>query len=276
MTRQRCGVLGDPVDHSLSPVLHRAGYAALGLDWEYDAHRVPAGGLAAFVAGLGDEWRGLSLTMPLKREALAVAAEASDRARSAGAANTLVRRGAGDWWADNTDVPGAVAALRERTDRALRTGVVLGGGATATSTGLALADLGVRRLVLAVREASRAAETLAALRAHPSAPAVTVAPLSGAEPFAADVVVSTVPATAQLPDLVARCAGVPVVFEVLYDPWPTPLAAAARADGRTLVGGLDLLVHQAVLQLEHFTGAAAPLEVMRAAGEAALADRSAS
>ena len=275
MTSQRCGVLGDPVDHSLSPVLHRAGYAALGLDWEYDAHRVPAGGLAGFVAGLGPEWRGLSLTMPLKREALAVADGVGDRARSAGAANTLVRRGAG-WWADNTDVPGAVAALRSGTDRELRAAVVLGGGATATSTGLALAELGVRRLVLAVRDASRAEETLVALRAHPAAPAVTVAPLADGEPFAADVVVSTIPATAQYSDLVARCADVPVVFEVLYDPWPTPLARAALADGRDLVGGLDLLVAQAVLQFELFTGQDAPADAMRAAGEAALAERSGS
>ena len=272
MSPVRCGVLGDPVAHSLSPVLHRAAYEQLGLDWEYDAHRVGDGGLAAFLAALDGRWRGLSVTMPLKREALAAAAGASELARRAGAANTLVRRDDG-WWADNTDIPGAAAALRERVDGPLRTAVVLGGGATATSVGLALVDLGVQRLTLAVRDERRAADTLAALRAHPSLPGLAVVPLSGAEPFAGDVLVSTVPAEAQTDALLARCAEVPVVFEVLYDPWPTPLAAAATASGRVLVGGLDLLVHQAVLQLELFAGAKVDVSVLRGAGEAVLARR---
>ncbi|MDP3893235.1 shikimate dehydrogenase, partial [Nocardioides sp.] len=88
--RRRCGVLGDPIGHSLSPVLHRAGYAATGLDWSYDAHRVSVGGLPAFLAGLDASWRGLSLTMPLKREAVPLVTRASERARLAGAVNTLL------------------------------------------------------------------------------------------------------------------------------------------------------------------------------------------
>ena len=111
---RRCGVLGDPIAHSLSPVLHRAAYAALGLDWSYDAHRVAAGGLEPFVAGLDASWRGLSLTMPLKREALALADRVTDRARLAGAVNTLLLEG-DERVGDNTDLPGAVAAIRERT-----------------------------------------------------------------------------------------------------------------------------------------------------------------
>jgi shikimate dehydrogenase len=279
---RRCGVLGDPVAHSLSPVLHRAGYAELGLDWTYDAHRVASGGLPDFLAGLGPEWRGLSLTMPLKREALPLVDRLTDRARLAGAVNTVVVEDDGTRLGDNTDLPGAAAAIRERTRAPLASALVLGGGATATSVGLALADLGVRDIVLAVREESRAAETVSALRAHPLAPEVAVLPLAGpwgprpdlpAVGSTVDVVVSTVPAVAQAPDLVERCAEVPVVFEVLYDPWPTPLAAAAEASGRVLVGGLDLLVHQAALQFELFTGHRAPLEVMRDAGVRALAGR---
>jgi shikimate dehydrogenase len=276
MTTMRCAVLGDPVAHSLSPVLHRAGYAAVGLEWEYDARQVRAGDLASFLSGLDADWRGLSVTAPLKREALATADGASDVARSAGGANTLVRRDGG-WWADNTDVPGAVAALRERVHRPMATATVLGGGATATSTGLALAELGVRRLEVAVRDEARAAGTVAALRAHHASPEVVVVPLDATEPLTCDVVVSTVPAAAQTPALVARCADVPVVFDVLYDPWPTPLAADVLASAdRVLVGGLDLLVHQAVLQFELFTGTTAPAAVMRAAGDAALAERRAS
>ena len=265
-------MLGDPVAHSLSPVLHRAAYAELGLDWTYDAHRVPAGGLESFLAGLGPEWRGLSLTMPLKREALALADEVSDRARLAGAVNTLVLDD-GRRVADNTDLPGAVAAVRERTTMPLASAVVLGGGATATSIGLALVELGVTSLELLVRDASRAQETVTALRSHPAGVDVRTGALEG-DGITADVVVSTIPAAGQTDALVARCAEVPVVFEALYDPWPTPLAAAARGSDRVLVGGLDLLVHQAALQLELFTGLPAPLAAMRESGERALAARS--
>ncbi len=265
-------MLGDPVAHSLSPALHRAAYAELGLDWTYDAHRVPAGGLASFLAGLGPEWRGLSLTMPLKREALALADEVSDRARLAGAVNTLVLDD-GARVADNTDLPGAVAAVRERTTTPLASAVVLGGGATATSIGLALVELGVTSIELLVRDASRAQETVDALTSHPAGVDVRTGTLEPGGSLAADVVVSTIPATAQADALVARCADVPVVFEALYDPWPTPLAAAALASDRVLVGGLDLLVHQAALQLELFTGLPAPLAAMRESGERALAAR---
>jgi shikimate dehydrogenase len=263
-------VLGDPVAHSLSPVLHRAAYVELGLDWTYDAHRVPAGGLADFVAGLDASWRGLSLTMPLKREALALADRLTDRARLAGAVNTLVLEDDGTRVGDNTDLPGAAAAIRERTTSSLASAVILGGGATAASVGLALADLGVRSVELVVREASRASETIARLEAHPAGLEVLV---SSSVTSDADIVVSTIPAAAQTPALVDRCRAAPVVFEALYDPWPTPLAASAS--DRVLVGGLDLLVHQAALQLELFTGLSAPLGVMREAGEHALAARSA-
>jgi shikimate dehydrogenase len=269
----RCAVLGDPIAHSLSPVLHRAAYDALGLDgWRYDAVRVPSGGLAAFLATLEPgEWRGLSLTMPLKREVLALVEARTDAVALAGAANTLVLDDDGSRRLDNTDLPGAAAAVRERHDGPVAAATIVGAGATAASTGLALADLGARSLRVLARSPERATPTLDALRAHPSAPEVEVVPLDAA--VVGDAVVSTVPASAQDDDLVARCADVPVVFEVLYDPWPTPLAAAAVARGQVLVGGLDLLVHQAARQLELFTGHAAPLAAMREAGAAVLEAR---
>ncbi|WP_203335522.1 shikimate dehydrogenase [Nocardioides limicola] len=266
--RRRCAVLGDPIDHSLSPVLHRAGYAALGLDWTYDAHRVPAGGLADFVGGLDDGWRGLSLTMPLKREALPLVDQVTDGAAVAGAANTIVLDDDGRT-GHNTDVPGAAAALRERYQGPLRRAAILGGGATAASTLLAVADLGCRDFALHVRNPERAAETLEAAARHRADLDVTVAALTS--PPEADLLISTIPAAAQDPALVAGCARVPVLFEVLYHPWPTPLAASAG--DRVLISGLDLLVHQAALQFELFTGQSAPLDRMRAAGESALAAR---
>lgn len=268
----RCGVLGDPIAHSLSPVLHRAGYAEIGLDWEYDAHRVDEAGVPGFLAGCDASWRGLSVTMPLKRAVLPLAAEVSEMARLAGGANTLVRRPDGAWRADNTDVPGTVAAIRERYVEPLRAATILGGGATATSVGLALTDLGVRELTLLVRNPARATETVDALARHPQGPAVRVGTLDDGA-VNGEIVASTIPAEAQGPELVRRCAATPVVFEVIYHPWPTPLATAAQEEGRVLVGGLDLLVHQAALQFTQFTGVAAPLAAMRAAGESALAER---
>jgi shikimate dehydrogenase len=270
---RRCAVLGTPIRHSLSPVLHRAAYDELGLDWSYDAVEVGTDGLEPFLDSLDPSWRGLSLTMPLKRAVVPLLDEVTDRVRAAGAANTVVLED-GRRLGDNTDVPGAAAALVERWDGPVDQAVVLGGGATAASVLLALAGLGCRSATLLVREPARAEETLAAVRRHPRPPELRVERLGAAPVVAADVLVSTVPAVAQGDEVLrlARAAG--VVFEVLYDPWPTPLAAAASAAGQPLVGGLDLLVHQAVVQVEAMTGAEpAPLAAMRAAGEAALAAR---
>lgn len=269
----RCAVVGDPVAHSLSPVLHAAAYEARGLTgWTYAAERVPAGGLAAYVAGLGPEWRGLSVTAPLKREALALATTRTGVAEVAGGANTLLL-GADGVVADNTDVPGAVAALRERGVDGVGTATVLGGGATATSASLALARLGADRIVLAVRSADRAAATVEAVRGLADAPEVVVRDLDASVPVG-DVVVSTVPVAAQVPGLVERLAPAPVVFDVVYDPWPTPLAEATATHGGVVVNGLDLLAHQALLQLELFTGVGgADVDVLRDAGLAALAGR---
>jgi shikimate dehydrogenase len=269
---RRCAVLGSPIGHSLSPVLHRAAYRELGLDWSYDAVDVTAGGLAGFVAGLGPDWRGLSLTMPLKRAVLPLLDDASPTVRQAGAANTVLLGRGGRRSGHNTDVPGVQRALAERRVERAASAVVVGGGATATSAVLALSRMGCREVVLWVREPARAAETVEAARRLPDPPRVRVLRLDEPLGAAADVVVSTIPAGAQ-PGLAAPLAAqAPVVFDVLYEPWPTPLAQAAAAAGRTVVGGLDLLLHQGALQVELMTGCGtAPLAAMRAAVQDALA-----
>jgi shikimate dehydrogenase len=268
---RRCAVLGDPIEHSLSPVLHRAAYAELGLDWSYDAVRVPAGGLTAFVAGLGPEWRGLSLTMPLKREVVPLLTSQDEWTRLSGAANTLLLDESGGRHGLNTDVPGAEAALARATDASLRDAVVLGAGATAASVLLALAERGLERATLAVRDPARAAETVEVLGRHARSPELRVVPFGALEAITADVVVSTVPAVAQTEGLLGAVREVPVVFDVVYDPWPTPLAEQARTQRHVLVTGLDLLLWQAVDQVRAMTGRFdIPVDAMREAGSRAL------
>jgi shikimate dehydrogenase len=266
-------VLGSPIRHSLSPVLHRAAYAELGLDWEYDAREVREDELAGFLDGLDESWRGLSLTMPLKRVVVHLLDELSDRAAQARAANTVILED-GRRVGHNTDIPGAVEAIRERTDAALPKAVIIGGGATAASTLLALADLGCTSVRVVVREPSRVQETLEAAGRHPSRPMVEVLTFREAalasESLRPAIVVSTIPAAAQVESVLRLARHAPVLFDVVYDPWPTPLARLAADEGRALVSGLDLLVHQAALQVELMTGLEAPLEAMRLAGERAL------
>ncbi|HET6697762.1 MAG TPA: shikimate dehydrogenase [Nocardioidaceae bacterium] len=285
---RRCAVLGSPIAHSLSPALHRAGYAAVGLDWSYDAHDVDERALPGFLDGLAPSWRGLSLTMPLKRTVLPLLDDLSPGARRAQVVNTVLLD-AGRRFGDNTDVPGAAAAIRERYAGPLDRAVILGGGATAASALLALADLGCRQVELLVRDPKRAEQTLAAAGRHPNPPAVTIGTLPGHRPrpgvgeaartgepaehdaLPADILVSTIPAGAQDAAVLALVDRVAVVFDVVYDPWPTPLAARAARLERTVVSGLDLLVHQAAGQFRLMTGVSdVPLEPMRAAGLAAL------
>lgn len=268
--QRRCAVLGSPVGHSRSPLLHRAAYDAVGLGWSYDAVEVTEESLPGFLGGLDESWRGLSLTMPLKRAVMPLLDDVSDVAVRAGAANTVVLA-EGRRYGDNTDVPGAAAALRERYDGPVDRAVVVGGGATAASLLLALADLGCAEAVLGVRSPARAADTIDAVRRHPSAPRVEVRVLGEElELVRADVVASTVPVAAQEPALLEALLELSpgVVFEVVYDPWPTPLMTATQEAGTLLVHGLDLLTHQAALQVELMTGASVDVDVLRASLEA--------
>jgi shikimate-5-dehydrogenase len=269
----RAAVLGSPIAHSLSPVLHRAGYAAAGLEeWRYDAHEVDAAGLPGFVAALGPQWRGLSLTMPLKETAGALATTVDDVARRAAAVNTLVRRDDGGWDATNTDVIGLVRALRPHLPEGSTRALVLGAGATARSAVLALAELGVTTLTVRARDTSRAADLLAwALDLGTGIRNGSVAALGPWVSTRDDVVVSTLPGSAG--DVAA--ATVPashpgLLLDVVYAGWPTPLARAAATAGMTVVSGLDMLVHQAAEQFRLFTGHQAPVDAMAAAGRAAL------
>lgn len=272
--RRRAAVLGSPIAHSLSPVLHRAAYAELGLgEWTYDRFEVDEAALPAFLAELGPGWAGLSLTMPLKRAVIPLLDEVSATARSVEAVNTVVLTDDGRRLGDNTDIPGIAAALRERGVETVGSAAILGAGATASSALAALARICTGEVTAYVRSAERAAE----MREWGERLGVTVRTADwsrAAEALTAPLIVATTPAGAT-DDLAGSVPERPgTLFDVLYEPWPTPLAAAWARRGGTVLGGLDLLVHQAVLQVELMTGRApAPLAAMRAAGEAALAAR---
>lgn len=266
---RRAAVLGRPVAHSLSPVLHRAAYAALGLHWQYEAIECGADDLAGVLADRVD-WAGFSCTMPLKRAALELAQDSSDDARAVGAANTLRPLAGGGWRADNTDVTGLLAALGEVGERSRRPGprppgvTLLGAGGTAQAALVALARLGAPDCAVLVRNPARTGELRAA--AARAGIRVAVSPLSGDAPeLAAPLVISTLPAGAADPVAGWPWAPDQTVVDVVYAPWPTSLAAAAASGGATVVGGALMLLHQAAAQVELMTGSPAPLEAMRTA-----------
>lgn len=267
-------MLGSPVRHSLSPLLHRAAYAALGLDWRYEAVDVDAAALAGFVAGLGPEWVGLSLTRPLKEAVLDLADEADPMATRVGAANTLLLRR--PRVALNTDVGGLRAVFGAHGLSGPVRVAVLGAGATARSALVALDGIAADAVVVA-REPARVADPAFLRLSYPVGVVAQHDDAARREALGRPLVVNTTPAGAMdgiaaEVDLLGlgscgRGSG-PVgqaYLDVGYDPWPTPLAAAYRAAGRVVGGGLDLLVRQAALQVEAMTGHPAPLAAMWAA-----------
>jgi shikimate dehydrogenase len=271
---RRAAVLGKPIAHSLSPVLHRAAYEELGLTgWSYDRFELDEAALPAFVEQLGPEWAGLSLTMPLKRAVIPLLDGISDTAASVEAVNTVVFTDDGRRLGDNTDIPGMVAALRERGIEQVDSAAILGAGATASSALAALARICTGEVVAYVRSEARAAE-MRQWGERLDVEIRTADWADAAEALRAPLVIATTPAGAT--DALAHA--VPerpaALFDVLYDPWPTGLAARWSMIGGAVVSGLDLLVHQAVLQVEQMTGRTpAPVDAMRKAGEHALAAR---
>ncbi|WP_433787987.1 shikimate dehydrogenase [Actinomycetospora sp. CA-101289] len=272
----RAAVVGSPVTHSRSPVLHRAAYAALGLDdWTYEAVECTVEELPGFVAGRDASWAGLSVTMPGKRAALELASSVSPRARRVGAANTLVPRDGG-WVADCTDVDGVAGALRAAGIRGpsgaagITDVVILGSGATACAALAGVYEVGGERVTLVVRDKGRAAGTLAVARAHGlNRRPVTWDDIGVGDLVTATALINTTPADVLGPALAERIvAALPpwsVVLDAVYHPWPTPLADAAAARGLPVATGLDMLLHQAFGQVEQFTGRPAPRQAMRAA-----------
>jgi shikimate dehydrogenase len=259
---KKAAVLGSPIAHSRSPQLHLAAYRALDLaDWTYERIECGADELPGVVGGFGPEWVGVSVTMPGKFAALHFADERTDRAELVGSANTLLRTPRG-WRADNTDIDGVMGALGTASGPA----VVSGSGGTAPAVVVGLAELGVSAITVVARNPDKATR-LVELGDRVGV-TVRFAELDGAALTSAvsdaTVLVNTLPA-----EVAARYAKtfakVPVLLDAIYDPWPTPLAAAVTATGGRVISGLQMLLHQAFAQVEQFTGLPAPREAMIAA-----------
>ncbi|MEO9328573.1 shikimate dehydrogenase [Gordonia aurantiaca] len=269
--RRRAAVLGSPIAHSKSPAVHMAAYRALGLDdWTYDRIECTAEQLPAVVSGADPAFVGFSVTMPNKLAALEFATERTERAELVGSANTLVRSPNG-WHADCTDIDGMSGALSELgVDAEIAGGaapeaVVVGAGGTARPTVMALAGIGVQKIAVVARDEGRAANVLDLCdRLDVEREFVPFEPTPDLERRSreAAVVVSTVPAPAAAVVAPALAHGGRVI-DVIYDPWPTPLAQAVSDAGGEVVGGLVMLLHQAFRQVELFTGLPAPREAMR-------------
>jgi shikimate dehydrogenase len=273
----RAAVLGSPVAHSLSPVLHVAAYQALGLaGWSYQAIECDEEKLPDLLGSCGRGWAGLSLTMPLKRAVLPLLDQAEPLVAEVGGANTVVfADGARHGY--NTDVPGMITALAEAGAAAAVPALILGAGATACAALAALRGLGADAATAAVRDPSAAGGLLAA--ADRLGMSVRLAAF-GQEDQVSDgqLLISTVPAGAAdiYAERIRPPAPVPsAVLDVVYHPWPTRLAVAAGQVGAVVIGGFELLLHQAARQVELMTGRDAPVQAMRRAGLAELERRTA-
>jgi len=267
------GVIGDPVRHSLSPAIHNAGFAALGLDWVYVALPVPAGGGAAAVEAmrtLGID--GLSVTMPHKADVAAAVDELTPAPAALGVSNCLYRIDGGDRIAGHsTDGDGFVTAFRSRfgRDPAGLSFLVVGAGGAARSIIEAIGRAGADRIIVANRAIGRAEQ---AAKLAPTATAVATTDLDPAEMASVDVVVNTTavgmaggPAPDEIPVPGEGLRSGHLVVDIVYQPRITPLLVAARSAGAETDGGVPMLVGQAALAFELWTGASAPLEAMTAA-----------
>lgn len=244
----RAAVLGSPIAHSLSPVLHTAAYRALGVEGEYRAVEVKAGQLENFLFSLDEDWRGFSLTMPLKEEALKVADAVDDLAEAIQSANTLIRSAQG-WHATTTDVKGFQEALLDHGVTEFTEVLVIGSGATGRAAASAV-DLKGRRIQVLHRNPRRE-EAMRKAAPHSS---IEFLPWDSVLPRV-DLTINTTP-SGVADHFTSQITTTPsgVLFEALYNPWPTSLLQHWRMNDGKVIDGLDLLVFQGIEQVALMTG----------------------
>jgi shikimate dehydrogenase len=270
-TTRVAGVMGWPVDHSLSPAIHNAAYQEMGLDWVYVPLPVPPDSVPSAVAGLAPlGFVGANVTMPHKEAVAQVMDRLTDDAERLRAVNTIQVLEGGTLGA-NTDVSGFDRFLQRDSgvDPAGRTVLLFGAGGAARACALALARGGAARIVVAVREPVRAAGLRAAVEGFPVA--IEAIELGRAATTTPDLIVNATPLGAHGEDLPLPPLGRSVVaVDLLYHPASTPLQTTIRAAGGTAFGGLGMLLHQAALAIELWTGQPAPMDAMSAAALAAI------
>ena len=253
----RYAVLGSPISHSKSPLLHQSAYRVLGLDSEYSAVDVTASRLRQFIETLDETWRGLSITMPLKEEAARFANQKDDLVAMTGVCNTLNLE-EGGWKAYNTDVVGIQRSLGSALTEPESNVVIIGSGATATSAIYAtfLANPSARVTLLA-RDSAKAKNLRTGAQAHGFR--VRCKGLSSFNRVVskADVVISTLP-SGMLDDYAIKLAKSRffsprgTLLDVAYEPWPSLSAKLWKRSELTAVSGLEMLMHQAIAQLRIF------------------------
>lgn len=247
--RTRLAVLGSPIAHSKSPAIHRAAYAVLGLDWSYEAVDVAAPALAEYMESRDASWRGLSLTMPLKRDILPLLSSREDLVDTVGGANTVLFTDDGPR-GFNTDVQGAAESFRAVGVERLDYVQLLGAGATAASMLVAVASMGASQVAVSARAPERA-QYLVELGERVGV-SVQVHPWTAVVDGAPDAIISTVPGGENDLTFGESIRARAVLFDVAYDPWPSALATAWAEVGGTVISGHDLLVNQAVGQIRIF------------------------
>ncbi|UWX95879.1 shikimate dehydrogenase [Arthrobacter zhaoxinii] len=264
MVPRRAAVLGHPIGHSKSPLLHRAAYAHLGFECSYEAIDVREAEAAEFVASLRGQagWTGLSVTMPLKAVMVTQMDEVRPLVQALGVLNTVTfsRTDSGPrLTGHNTDVPGIVGALRHAGTRRRPRAVVLGAGGTACAAVAALAELDADGVDVCARRFPEAAAGRAGVREAGLATGVTVRPRpweeAAAACSAADVVICTLPPHGAdgLAEEISAVRPDAVLLDAAYDPWPSRLASAWSGLGGTVAPGIEMLLYQAVEQVKLFT-----------------------
>jgi len=269
------GIIGWPVSHSLSPAIHNAAFAALDLDWAYVPLPVAPGDAVGAVAGLRTlGFAGANVTMPHKSDVADVVDTLSEDARRLHAVNTVLI-GEDGMTGHNTDTPGFDRFLRRDAgfDPAGRSALIFGAGGAGRACALALARAAASRITIVARDPVSTADLRQALDGLSSELVVSAFEDAAATP--ADLVVNATPLGAdgeQLP--LPPIDDSTLVIDLLYHPAITPMQTTARESGAAVFGGLGLLLHQAALSFELWTGHPAPLEVMSAAAVASIAERS--
>lgn len=284
MPEKQAGVVGYPVSHSLSPVIHNAGYQTLGLsNWHYTYYEIPEDSFLEFITALPEQVYGLSVTMPHKINAFTLADRHSEWAKLSRVANTLIREGDG-WFADNTDIYGITEALTkpikdsfgfsEELSKSMTTGLngaVIGSGATAKSAVLAFRELGIRQIQIYARN-YETARNLAGFGQDLDLD-IFVKPLAEWDLGNAEIHVVTlppghgvIPKDKKLRELLTTATVTSkkprILLDIVYKNWPTEVAKIAKESGVLVVNGLEMLIYQAAKQFELMTDKPAPVAEM--------------